>query len=707
MVKLKRYCCLLLIMLVGICSYTVDAQVQSWNYAQPMIKSLDQQLENFASQKYHSQTQVLISHASIRTRVLARDLLSSGIADPSEAGITMVYYGTMIFENLESLDDLFTQLPDIKAIQEALLTPTEHQRRAYALLKPAMERFSQNPINKIRLNVFHAQQVRLKVSEAFSPLADALDALRYPLSRNTWQLPSKSLLDEAQLDQLANRYQAVQAEADALPVLQILDQLRFALKIQEFRPRVCQTYQMLLKTVRILEVLHKQDASFLQARPLIFEQLKMGLSNYLNPKQRMHGQAQLYRVLVFEHLFMRIDQLLDQIQDTLPYEELIAKSIASEKDAHLQAVEYWAHIILDAWYQIRTKNHTQRDDYYPAFQMAAERWGRVRIELGKMTSQIAKQLPVALTAQHQQWLDECRQNRQMFVALNRLPLLMQHQLKDPFIPLQVIVKNLLAPPVLVEKSAATSVAEPLNENIQPQQPPAVEHLVALSDQWQQAVDINYFSPSDIAKNDPKGIRLQIAKDIGRWLEHWQQTEIAPKHAMQELAPAYELIQSDQLLSAAVDAVKNGLFKRLGLIALDDSTSSQLVDLIPKYLAEVNRLYVDHKNIQALKMNQQRLRQTLASLIALGHLGGHYQKNMPTPLNQKSSQLLSKLIWQPDSTEHDPELSLLCARFSLIGREWCYQRQQDDPRHRRELFIQLNETGNKITARLSVLKEIAQ
>lgn len=703
MMKLKLYSCLVLVMLLGVLCPKIKAQVQSWNYVLPMIKSLDQQLENFASDQYPSQTQVLIAHASIRSRVLARDLLSSGIADPSEAGLTMVYYGTMIFENLEALDDLFKQLPDIKAIQEALLTPTEHQRRAYTLMKPAMERFSQNPINKIQLNVFHAQQVREKVSQAFSPLADILDALRYPFIRNTWQVPSKSMLDLDQIDQLASRFKTLKLSDKELPVLQILDQIRYALELQEFRPLICQTYQMLFKTIRILEVLQKQDQSFLHARPLVLKQLKLGLNHYLQPKKRTHARIILHRILIFEHLFMRIDQLLDQIQDTLPYEELIARSIASDQDAHLQTVTYWAQIVLDSWYEIRSKKRTLRDDYYPVFQIALERWDRVRLELGQLTNILAKKLPTALTPQQEQWLNECHQTRQNFVALNRLVFLMHNQLSGSFKPLQGVTENLLNP----VNSNRPRVDQKDSEKKIVQNKLPLEILCALSNQWQHALKIKSFVPTTVFDHDGQAIGLQIDKDINQWVKNWQNSEVDPQRAFEELTLALEVITSDHLLTEAVHAVKNGLYKRLGMLTLDDQTCHELLNLIPKPFKDVSRLYIEHKNIQTLKLNQQRLKDRLAGVFALGHLSVVYQRNMPVKLNQPSSQILSQLIWQPDVTEYDPELSLLCTRFSLMAREWRYQKQQADPRHRRDLFIQLNEIGNKITTRLSVLKEITQ
>ncbi|MBL4701489.1 MAG: hypothetical protein JKX85_09550, partial [Phycisphaeraceae bacterium] len=682
--KFKAISKILLVMLIGMACATTQAQVQSWGYAQPLIQSLDQQLENFAATEYDSQDKVLIARACIRTRVLARDLLVSGLADPSDAGISMVFYGTMIYEHLKALDELYAQLPNLPALQRDKVTPTKHQRRTYTLLKPALERFSQNPISKLKLNVFYPGQVRLRVSQAFAPLADALQAAGYPLIRSTWQHPSASLLKPSQLDQLTQQFLALKNQS--LPVAEILQHVKPALKVQEFRPLVYESYQLMSQIVRVLEILKKQDTAFIQANPLINESLLTGLSNYQNPKQRVLGLKQLNRVLIFDDAITRMDQLQDQFQDTLPYEKLLAVTIAQPDHARLKPIAYWIKTVLDTWLHVRMKSHSPSLDFTPAYQLAIERWEQLRSKLIKLTEQMTVEIPLTLNLQYLNQINACHQIRVLFDDLHQLPLLISHQAAGSF-------KSL--------KTAAQTLLQQTHSEDTSQIQEALSLLLSLSKQWQQAIDISAYNAIGSLESQQK-ITTQITTDINQWLQLWQSPTPNADHASEKLNHAKYIVQNSRLLNKTIHASKHNLFQRLGLIDLNNTTLTPLLALIPTHINEVSRLYVQNNNRQDLKLNEDRLEENLSFILALGEIALAYEQNVPSDLNMPASQVLSRLIWQLIPREYDTQLIKLCTRLSLLCREWCYQRQQDAPRHRRELMTQMREIGNKIRLRLADL-----
>lgn len=675
-------------MLWSMLSSSAQAQPATWGFVSPMIQKLDAQLENFAATQYPSPEKVLIARASIRTRVLARDLLASGVSDPSDVGMTMVFYGTMIYENLNALDNLYNQLPDLKAMEQALVTPTEHQRRTYILLKPALERFSLNPISKLRLNVLYPGQVRVRVSQAFAPLADALDAANLPLIRNVWQEQAKSLLRAEQISQLCDRFDALTLEKKNLPVKQILERIRPALEIQEFRPSVCEAYQLMSQVVHVLEILQKQQTTFMQARPLIYRQLEAGLANYQQPASRATGLGQLELVLAFEDVITRLDQLLNQSLDTLIYEQLLAQIINQADRGRIEPMHQWLYTILDNWYHIRRFNHPDHSAFKIAYAVNTTRWEDIRRQLGDLTVNMVSDLPLTLGPQHEQWLAECRNTRQLFDDLAQLQMLIVHQSHGRFEPIKITTDTLLTQ----MKSEDNAVVQQ-----------AYAQLLALARQWQQAIDLSAFIPGGMLQANQKAIRERVDVNINQWIKLWQAEVPNPDHAAERLKPALALMRTSHLLDTADIAARDGLFSRTGLIDLDTATCQELLALVNTPMTELARLFTESRNPQDLKLNQQRSDEDLSFVLALGRIAQKYQNITPTNLDARASHVLNRLIWFPGSGEYDPPLTKLCTQMCLTAREWTYQRQQDDPRHRRELLRQLREVGNKILMRLDELE----
>lgn len=665
-----------------------SAQPAQWGYVAPMIQKLDVQLENFAANQFQSPIKVLIARSSIRTRVLARDLLASGAADPSDVGMAMVFYGTMIYEHLDALDNLYNQLPDIAAMERDLVTPTENQRRTYLLLKPALERFSQNPIGKLRLNVLYPGQVRNRVSQAFAPLADALDAANLPLIRNTWQPSTQSIIQPDQFDVLLARFDALTIDTSHLPVKDILSRVKPALQIQEYRPLVNETYGMMALVVQVLEILQKQPTAFMQARPLMIQQIEAGLANYQKPESRNIGLGQLEFVLSFTDVMIRLDQLQTQLQDTLAYEQLLAKVILQNDRAMIAPMYHWLSTILDNWYHIRRFNRPTDSAYVPSHEMLTSRWDQIQTELKKLTETMAKNLPIALTSQHEQWLAECRTTRGMFDDLAQLPILITHRSHGPFVPLKQVAGNILN---LTGARAGSTIQQ------------ANAYLLALSKQWAMADKLNTFKPYGVLDTHLPEIQARIDRDIKQWVTYWQSADLDPTHAGLILKPSVDLMKTTEMLNLVQQSASDRLFSRMGIIDLNRDTCEALLALTPAHTKELARLYADAGNPQDMQLNLERARDDLSFMLAIGRLVERFGSYTPADLNAPASHVLSRLIWQPVSDEYDPELTQLCVQLCLTAREWSFQKQQDDPRHRRELLKQLRDLGNKINTRLDELK----
>ena len=664
------------------------AQISQWGFVAPMIQKLDNQLENHAATQYKSPVKVLIARSSIRTRVLARDLLASGVSDPSNVGMTMVFYGTMIYEHLNALDHLYSQLPDIAAMERDMATPTEYQRRAYLLLKPALERFSQNPISKLRLNVLYPGQVRHRVSQAFAPLADALEATNLPLIRNIWQHPNRSILQPDQFDILQTRFEALTVEKKHLPINAILQQVRPAMQIQEYRPLVIETFNVMAKSVEVLEILQKQPTAFIQARPLIRQQLETGLANYQTPDNRSTGLGQLELVLAFVDVMQRMDQLQMQMQDTLVYEQLLAKVIAQSDQSLIEPIHQWLYTTLDHWYHIRRFNRPTDQAYVPLHQILSGRWGNIRIELSKLTEAMAEKLPLSLNMQHQQWLAECRITRSMFQDMAQLPILITHRSRGVFDPLKQVATEILG---LTGARAGSTVLA------------ANDLILPLSRQWTLADKLASFKPTGVLDSHLPEIQTRIDKDIKKWVTTWQNEQPDPKLAAHHIQSAIDLMQITECLNHVVNASEDHLIQRMGIVDLNHETSETLLALIPTHAKELARLFADAGNPQDMQLNLQRTREDLSFLLAIGRLVEHYQPNTPADLNAPASRVLSRLIWQPSADEFDPILTQLSTQLCLTAREWVFQKQQDNPKHRRELLKQMRELGNKINVRLDELK----
>lgn len=675
-------------MLLYVAITPARAQPQTWGHVQPMIRQLDQQLENFAATHYDSQAQVLIARASIRARVLARDLLASGVSDPSDVGMTMIFFGTMIYENLGALDNLFGHLPDMDAMEKDMVIPTENQRRTYALLKPVLERFSQNPIGKLKLNVLYPGQVRVRVSHAFSSLADALDAARVPLIHNPWAEPLQSVLRDEQLDQLLKRLDALKVDKDKLPIDQVINAIRPALQLQEFRPVTVKTFIMMSKSVRILEILQKQSSAFLLARPLILKQLQQGTTDFLDVAERLKGIGQLEHVLIFEDVINGLDQLQNQLRDTVVYEQLLAKALDQNDYGRLETAHQWLWPIVNCWYHIRQLNRPTDTAYQSLYDMANGRWSNIKNELAKLTEQMCQDLPMALTAQHNQWLDECHNTRNLFDVLHRIPMLIQHQAQGRFAPLAITAQNMLTQ----TDDRAGSVIQNANAR-----------LITLAVQWQQAIDLLGFHPVNIADEHREGINKRINTDINQWIKLWQNLGENPIPTVNKLKSATDLMHTVEALDQAKTAADDGVFERMGIIDLDKATADELFGQAPNQIRELTRVFVQSNNPQDLKLNQQRTEDDLSFLLALGRLTMYYKDRMPVRLGSRASQVLSRLIWQPSHDQYDADLTQLCIELSLTAREWCYQRKQHDPKHRRELLLSLRQIGNKIIKRLDELQ----
>gem|GEM_PF-4894773 len=686
--KTRQPICLLLWIWICLPVTQLHAQVAQWGYVTPMIQKLDAQLENFASIKYQTPVKVLIARSSIRSRVLARDLLASGVSDPSDVGMTMVFFGTMLYEHVDDLDQLFNQLPDIAAMERDMVAPTQQQRKKYLLLKPAMERFSQNPIGKLRLNVLYPGQVHFNLSKAFAPLADALDAANLPLIRNVWEPPVFSILQDNQFQLLLDRFDALKIDKKHLAVREILLQIQPALQIQEYRPRVHSTFHVLSDIVKVLEILQRQPTAFIDARPLIIEQFETGLSNFRKPQSRNIGQGQLELVLAFTDVMMRMDQLQLQLQDTLVYEKLIAKIITEADRGRIEPMHRWLYTILDNWYHIQRINRPTDSAYVPSHDVLNGRWNNLRIELAKLTQIMVDKLPMTLTAQHQQWLDECRNTRVMFDELTQIPLLATHRSFGLLAPLKSILANTLT---FSEARAGSAVMQ------------SHVNLMALSHQWSQADSLMNFKPSGVLNTHLPQIQARLDRDLKKWIAAWQQEQVNPANAAEILQPALALMQITKLFNHVVNASQDHLFDRMGLVDLDKHTTDVLLTQIPNHTDELARLFADAGNPQDMQLNLQRTHEDLSHLIALGRLIERYRDNTPADLNAPQTHLLSRLVWQPVSGECDSVLFQTSIQFCITAREWAFQKQQDDPKHRRELLKQMRELGNKINARLDELK----
>ncbi|MFG0248640.1 MAG: hypothetical protein ACF8OB_07115 [Phycisphaeraceae bacterium JB051] len=663
--------------------------ISHWTFARPMIQQLDIQLENHANLQYDSPVKVIIARSSIRTRVLARDLLASGISDPSDVGKAMVFYGTMIFEHLDELDNLFKNLPDVPAMERDDVVPTEHQRRMYLLLKPAMERFAQNPISKLRLNVLYPGQVRNRVSLAFAPLADALEAANLPAIRNVWLPASQSEISDAQLDMIATRFDALKIDTSKLPVKEILNQVRPAMQIQEYKPQVYQSCKLMRQIVNILQIVQKHPTAFILARPLIIEQFEVGLANYQNPQRRALGTGQLNMVVAFEDVIIRLDQLLDQLQDTLVYEQLLAKTIESGDSGRIEPMHRWLHDVLDNWYHIRRLSHSVDRAFVPSDDILNGRWAKIQKELAKITQGMLENLPLALSPQHEQWLDECDTTRGLFEDIMQLPMLITHRSQGLFAPLKTQAQDLLG---LTNARAGSTVIA------------SHARLISLSRQWRDADNLMRYQPRGILADDGQAIKDRIITDVKNWVQRWQAEEPNEPQAMRaSLQTALDTVQSAQRLNEVIFASQDGLYHRMGIVDLDQATCDEMLARIPVHSKEIIRLFTDGSNPQDMKLNLQRVHDDLSYLVALGRVTAMYRDYTPTNLNAPASMILSRLIWQPASDEFDPQLTRLCTALCLTARQWTFERKQDDPKHRRELMNQMRDLGNKINARLDELK----
>jgi hypothetical protein len=672
-------------------TYAQDAPatVSQWTFARPMIQQLDAQLENHANIQFDSPVKVLIARSQIRTRVLARDLLASGISDPSDVGKTMMFFGTMIYEHLNELDELFNRLPDVPAMERDGVVPTQQQRRAYLLLKPAMERFAQNPISKLRLNVLYEGQVRFRVSQAFAPLADALEAVDLPVIRNVWLPVGQSTISAEQIDQLIARFEALTIDKAQLPIKEILLRVKPAVQIQEYQPLVFQSCRLMQKIVNILAIIQKHETAFILAKPLIMVQLQDGLKNYQNIQRRVDGLAQLDMVVRFEDVIVRLDQLLEQLQDTLVYEQLLAKTIQSSDHGRIEPMHRWLIGVLDNWYHIRRLSHPKDNAFVPSDDILNGRWANIQKELANITQAMVEKLPLALSQQHQQWLDECDTTRRLFDAMTQLPMLMTHRSQGLFSPLKIHAENLLG---LTDARAGSTVMT------------AHEQLVNLAEQWRDADMLLRYQPRGILVDDRDAITQRIVNDINRWIEHWKSDDEKQSPVAQtQLMTALDMVQSSEQLNHVLFAVDDHLYQRMGIIDLDQAACDDLIARIPVHSKELIRLFVDDSNPQDMQLNLQRIHDDLSYLVAMGRVTAMYAANTPTDLNAPVSVLLSRLIWQPSADEYDSTLAKLCTDLCLTARQWTFERKQDDPKHRRALMNQMRDLGNKITARLDELK----
>jgi hypothetical protein len=411
------------------------------------------------------------------------------------------------------------------------------------------------------------------------------------------------------------------------------------------------------------------------------------LANYQQPKNRATANAQLQQVLVFEDVITRLDQLQDQLLDTLAYEQLLAQAINQSELKSLEPIHQWLWSILDHWYHIRQINRPTEDVYLAIYQTATERWENVRSPLNNLTEQMTAALPRELSPQHLQWLDECKQTRSLFEDLQRLPLLIHQQAPGRFEPLAQVATELL-------------------ENTHSTEAPAVEEtfvqITALSHQWQQAIQLTSYRAVGVLQDHQTAITNRINQDVEQWIASWQKPDRNPTLSAEKLKPALAMMRTATLLQQASEAASDGLFTRMGLIDLDQPTTDQMLGLVPNHLLELARIFENKSNPQDMKLNQQRTDTDLSFMLALGRIAKLYEKRTPTNLYSPASRVLSRLIWQPGFDEYDPSLAHLCTQMNLMAREWCYQLKQDDPRHRRELLIQLREIGNKILSRLDEL-----
>ncbi len=663
--------------------------ISHWTFARPMIQQLDIQLENHANIQYDSPVKVIIARSSIRTRVLARDLLASGISDPSDVGKAMVFYGTMIYEHLDELDRLFKRLPDVPTMERDGVVPTEHQRRMFLLLKPPLERFAQNPISKLRLNVLYPGQVRNRVSLAFAPLADALEAANLPTIRNVWLPARESQITIDQVDQIIARFDALEMDKTRLPVKDILNRVKPAVLIQEYQPLVFQTCKLMEQVVNTLQIIQKHPTGFILARPLIIQQFEDGLENYQNPQRRAHGAGQLNMVLSFEDVIIRLDQLLDQLQDTLVYEQLLAKTIESGDSGRIEPMHRWLHGVLDNWYHIRRLTHSVDHAFVPSDDILDGRWSNIRKELARITQGMIENLPLALSGQHQQWLDECDTTRGLFEDMMHLPMLITHRSQGLFTPLKIQAQNLLG---LTGARAGSVVMS------------SHTRLISLSRQWRDADMLLRYQPRGIFADDSQTIKDRIVTDVKSWVQRWQrEDESEPQAAGAILQTALELVESAEQLNEVIFAAQDQLYQRMGILDLDQATCDEMLARIPVHSKEIIRLFADGSNPQDMKLNLQRVHDDLSYLVALGRVTAMYRDYTPTDRNAPASMILSRLIWQPASDEFDPQLTQLCTALCLTARQWTFERKQDDPKHRRELVNQMRDLGNKINARLDELK----
>ena len=317
------------------------------------------------------------------------------------------------------------------------------------------------------------------------------------------------------------------------------------------------------------------------------------------------------------------------------------------------------------------------------------RWSNIHKELAKITQGMIENLPLALNAQHEQWLDECATTRSLFEDMMQLPMLITHRSEGLFTPLKIQAQNLLG---LTDARAGSTVMA------------SFTRLISLSEQWRDADMLMRYQPRGILVDDSQAIKDRIVSDVKNWVDRWQaQDEADPRIAKTSLQTALDMVQSAQRLNEVIFASQDRLYQRMGIVDLDQATCDEMLARIPVHSKEIIRLFTDGSNPQDMKLNLQRVHDDLSYLVALGRVTAMYRDYTPTNRNAPASMILSRLIWQPASDEFDPQLTRLCTTMCLTARQWTFERKQDDPKHRRELVNQMRDLGNKINARLDELK----